>query len=64
MKTRCAVMEEAMAPCDALVCASIRMRRGAVRCRVVRWDGNGTGCGGFEEAGNKAGQGRQVMGDG
>lgn len=29
MKTRCSMLEEAMAPCDALVCASMRMRCGA-----------------------------------
>lgn len=40
MKARCALMDEAMTPCDALVCAS--MRCGAVqsvRSGVVRWGG-------------------------
>lgn len=39
MKARCALMDEAMTPCDALVCAS--MRCGAVQCGVVWCDGAG-----------------------
>lgn len=57
MKARCAMMEEAMAPCDALAgvrfrCESGAVRCGAVRCRVVRWDGKWNRvCDKFKEAG-------------
>lgn len=63
MKARCAMMVEAMAPCDALAgvrfrCESGAVRCGAVRCRVVRWDGNGTGCviSSKRQVGNKVGR--------
>lgn len=46
MKARCAMMREAMAPCDALAGVRFRCESGAVRCGAVRYDAewcDGTG---------------------